>query len=82
MQFPNSDKIKRIVDESTGDLTNEAKNAIWKLTEQEMNITIRGRVRYVGSRVLTIEATDAYDVRDVLGVRVSDIIKLEAIGDE
>lgn len=82
MQFPNSDKMARVTDENTGDLTNEAKNALWKLSDKEMNITIRGRVKYIGSRVLTIEATDAYDVRDVIGVRVSDIVKLEEANDE
>jgi hypothetical protein len=81
MKFPNSDKIV-VIDESTGDLTNQAKKAIWDLTDKQLEITIRAKVRYVGSRVLTIEATNAYDVTDVLGVRVSDIVKMEVVHDE
>lgn len=81
MKFPNSDDIK-IIDESTGDLTNQAKNALWNLTEKNLEITIRAKIRYVGSRVLTIEATDAYDRTDVLGVRVQDIVKMEYADDK
>lgn len=81
MKFPNSDEIK-VVDETTGDLTNQAKNELWKLTGKEMEITIRAKVKYIGSRVLTIEATDAYDRTDVLGVRVADIVKMEVVGDK
>lgn len=81
MKFPNSDEMT-VIDETTGDLTNQAKKAIWELTEKNLEITIRGKIRYVGSRVLTIEATDAYDVTDVLGVRVQDIIKMEYADDK
>ena len=82
MQLPEKLEVSKVTNAETGDLTNEAKNALWKITDKELEITIRARIKYVGSRVLTIEATDAYDVRDVIGVRVADIMKLEVAGDK
>ena len=82
MQLPKGFEVSKVTNDETGDLTNEAKNIFWKLTDKELEITIRARIAYVGSRVLTIEATDAYDVRNVIGIRVSDIVKLEVAGDK
>jgi hypothetical protein len=82
MQFPKGVEVEKVLTPESGDLTNEAKNALWKLVDKDLEITIRARIKYVGSRVLTIEATDAYDMRDVIGVRASDILKLEVHGDE
>ena len=77
MKFPKGITVEKTFMQETGDLTAEAKRAVDELIDKDILITVRGRIRYVGSRVLTIQATDAYDKVDTIGIRTSDIVGLE-----
>lgn len=77
MKFPKGVVVERVLNEDTGDLTAEARRAVEELVNKDILITLKGKVKWVGSRVLTFQATDAYDKVDTLGVRVSDIVGLE-----
>lgn len=77
MKFPKGVTVEQALNENTGDLTAEARRAIEELVNKDVLITLKGKVKFVGSRVLTFQATDAYDKVDTLGVRVSDIVGLE-----
>jgi hypothetical protein len=77
MKFPKGVIVERALNEDTGDLTAEARRAVEELVNKDILITLKGKVKFVGSRVLTFQATDAYDKVDTLGVRVSDIVGLE-----
>lgn len=77
MKFPKGVVVEQVLNEDTGDLTAEARRAVEELVNKDILITLKGKVKWVGSRVLTFQATDAYDKVDTLGVRVSDIVGLE-----
>lgn len=77
MKFPKGVVVEQVFNENTGDLTAEARRAVEELVNKDILITLKGKVKWVGSRVLTFQATDAYDKVDTLGVRVSDIVGLE-----
>jgi hypothetical protein len=77
MKFPKGVVVEQVLNENTGDLTAEARRAVEELVNKDILITLKGKVKWVGSRVLTFQATDAYDKVDTLGVRVSDIVGLE-----
>jgi hypothetical protein len=77
MKFPKGVVVERVFIPETGDLTADGKRAIENLIDKDILITVRGKIRYVGSRVATIQATDAYDKVDTIGVRLSDIAGLE-----
>lgn len=77
MKFPNGVIVDKVFTPETGDLTSDAKRALAELVDKEILITVRGKIKFSGSRVLTFQATDAYDKVDTIGVRVSDVVSLE-----
>jgi hypothetical protein len=77
MKFPEGVTVEQVFTENSGDLTSEARRAIDGLVNKDILITLKGKVKFVGSRVLTFQATDAYDKVDTIGVRASDIVGLE-----
>ena len=77
MKFPKGVVVEQVFMPDTGDMTSEAKRALEELVNKDILITLRGQIKFSGSRVLTFQATDAYDRIDTIGVRVSDIVGLE-----
>ena len=77
MKFPKGVEVEKVFAPETGDMTAEARRAIEHLIDKDILITVKGKIRWAGSRVLTIQATDAYDKVDTIGVRASDIVGLE-----
>jgi hypothetical protein len=77
MKFPKGIEVEKVFVPETGDMTSEAKRALEGLVNKDILITLKGKIKFSGSRVLTFQATDAYDKVDTIGVRVSDIVGLE-----
>lgn len=77
MKFPKGVVVEKVFNPETGDMTAEARRALEGLMDKDILITLKGKIRWSGSRVLTFQATDAYDKVDTIGVRMSDIVALE-----
>jgi hypothetical protein len=77
MKFPKGVVVEKVFITETGDLTSNAKRAIGELVDKDILITIRAQIKFAGSRVLTVQATDAYDRVDTIGIRMTDVVSLE-----
>ena len=77
MKFPKGVVVEKVFMPETGDLTSDAKRALEELVNKDILITIRAQIKFSGSRVLTVQATDAYDRVDTIGIRMTDVVSLE-----